>query len=118
MRRHGDDSGGRERPEDAEAEDRDGCDAKATPPDQRAAVEENHDQRDDADPLHLLDREALRKLGEDVGGDRREQQEERGLGYREALAQLRRNQRKQQPARDYEDDCPEDDDFVDVWPAL
>jgi hypothetical protein len=65
VRRHCHQPGGRERAHEAERDDLERRGAEAAPPDVQAAVEQDHDQRNDADPFNLTDR--------DVCGERREQ---------------------------------------------
>ena len=58
-----DQTGRGEGPDQAERQDRAGGRAEAAPADVEAAVEEDHDERDDADPLDGDERDLLPELG-------------------------------------------------------
>jgi hypothetical protein len=75
----------------------------------QAALEQDRDQRGDADPLDSPDRE-LSEPRHEVGGERREQQEDRGRGDGEPLGQLDRHQRERDRDRGDEDDDGDEDD--------
>ena len=92
---------GRQRAEDAERRDRDDRAAEPAPTDVHAAVEEDQDDRDDADSLHRPDVRQRNRERE------RGQQEERGGGHGIALAQPGRQEREHHAACDHEHDEPE-----------
>ena len=58
-------AGGRERSGGAEQDDRRGRCPEPPQADVHAAVEEDHDQRDDGDPLDRADRDVLLQVGEE-----------------------------------------------------
>src|SRR5207244_5608435 len=97
----------RERAEDPERRDRERGAAEAPPADLHPPVEEDHDQRDDPDPLDVVDRDHRLETGEDIRGDGRGNEEERGRRDGEALGQLVRPERREEPEGDDEDDGPE-----------
>ena len=106
MRREGDHPGGGERPgqpEEQHRHDRRPQPAKADP---RAAVEEDHDERHDADPLDGPDLE-LAERREDVREHRRGQQEECGARQADTLADPAGQDRERKGRRDEEHDQPE-----------
>ena len=65
-----------------------------------AAVEQDHDQRDDPDPLDGRDVDP--ELREEVGRDRRGDQQERGRGDRHPLGELERREGEQDRDGDHE----------------
>ena len=94
--------------------------AEAPPADVHAAVEEDDDQRDDADPLDLLDRQRVGERREEVRRDGRGEQEERRRRDREVRGQLARDDRQRDAAGDDQDDRPEGADLVhpvSLWPG-
>ena len=101
VREDGDEAGGGERAEDAERRDRDGRRAEAPPADRRATVEEDHDQRHGRDLLDGRDREDERR--EEVGGQRGDDEEQRGRRDRRAGAELRGEQGGRKRARHEQD---------------
>ena len=87
------DPGGCEGAEQPDREDRGGGRAEPAPADVHAAVEEDHDQRDDRDPLHRLDRHRVVDLRPDDGDRRSRDQEDRRRRHRNPLGQRRRERR-------------------------
>ena len=103
--------GGGERPRDPERRDRQRSPAESPPADVHAAVEEDDDQGHDADPLDVVDRDHGGEPREEVRGERRSEQEERGRRHREALRELVRPERREEAGRHDQDDRPE---FVEL----
>ena len=107
VRRERDDPRGRECPEHAEQQHGHAGRAQAAQSDARAAVEEDDDERDDADPLDGPDRE-LAERGEDVREHGRGEQEERRARQPDALADAgSRATASAKARRDEEHDQPE-----------
>jgi len=71
---------GGERAEDAQKRDRDSRSAEVTPPNLHAAVEEDDDQRDDADALDGSDRDVVGESWKEVRRKRGREEEDRGRG--------------------------------------
>ena len=72
-----------------------------------AAVEEDHDQGDDRDPLDRLDLDGVVHAGPDVGDGRGGDQEDRRRRHRNALGQRRREHGEREADSDDEDDAGE-----------
>ena len=106
-----DQTGGRERSEDAEREDGNRGGAEPAQADPRAAVEEDHDEGDDADPLDGADRDVSER-GKGVRKQRRGDQEQGRPGNPKPLAQPARHDREREPGRDEEHDQSEVVDLV------
>ena len=100
MRGDGDERRGQERPDDAEHRDRVDRAAEATPADVHAAVEQDHDQRDDPDALDGRDVDP--ELREDVRRDRGGDQQQRRRRDRQPLRELERREREQDRDGDHE----------------
>ena len=78
---------------------------KRRQPMSHAAVEEDHDQRDDADPLDGHDRDRVPERGKEVGGRRGgEQEERRARDPRRRSAEHAAEEREREARRDDEDD--------------
>ena len=106
--RGGRDQRGRgERPEDAEREDRRRRAAEATPADVEPALEEDHDQRDDADPLDGDEGDLVVDPRHEVGDHRRGDEEERSARDRQPFGDRPAVQRQRDPAGDDEYDQTE-----------
>ncbi len=90
MRRDGEEAGGGERADDTQRDDRYRGLSKAAEPDAQAAFEQNHDESDRRDPLHVLERDHGREAVTHVRRERGENE------------QWRRR-------RDVEAGCPEPD---------
>ena len=106
----GDERRGAERPEHSEDRDRDGGGAEPAQADAHAAVEEDRDQRQRRDALDVLERQQAREPVGEVGGDRRDGEEERGRRQPDPGGDDTDDDRERKPAGDDEDDAPEVDD--------
>ena len=99
-----DEPGSRERPEDAEREDRREGAPEAPPADVHAAVEEDDDQRDHGDPLHREDRdllvEAREEVRDDGGHDEKDRRRRNRNPRRQASSRERRAQRRPEGEED------------------
>ena len=98
-----------ERPQDPEREDRHGRTAEAAPADVEAAFEEDHDQRDDADPLDGDEGDLVADPRHEFGDRRRSDEEERGARDRQPFRDRAAEQRQRDPAGD------DEDDHAEVW---
>ncbi len=106
--RGGRDQRGRgERPEDTEREDRHGGAAELAPADVEAALEEDHDQGDDADPLDGDEGDLVVDPRHEVGDHRRGDEEERCTGDRQPFGDCTAVQGQRDPAGDHEHDQAE-----------
>ena len=108
----GHEPGCRERAEHAERQDRDGCCPEAAPADVQPAVEQDHDQRDDRDPLDLHEGERLAEGREQIRGDGRGDEEEGGRGHGDPLGDRPQEDRCEQPGGHDQDDLAEAHDLV------
>ena len=104
VREDGQEAGGRKRPEHAQREDRAGRRTESPPADVDAAVEQDHDQRDNRDPLHGQDRHRLVHLRPEIRDDRRRDQEDRRRRHGDPSAQRRRDDRERDAAGSEEKD--------------
>ena len=80
--------------------------------DAHAAVEEDRDQRQRRHALDVLEREQAREPVGEVGGDRRDDEEQRGRREPDPGGDDADDDRDRERARDDEDDAPEVDDVV------
>ena len=81
-------------------------------PDARAAVEEDRDQRERRDPLDVLEREQAREPVGELGGDRGDDQEQRGRRKADPGGEDADEDRDRERPGDDEDDAPEIEDVV------
>src|SRR5215212_10047196 len=86
--------------------------AEPPPADVHAAVEEDHDQRHDRDPLHGADRDVLLQVREEVGHDGGTEQEQRRGGHREPAREANRHQREREATGQDQQDQPEVGDLA------
>jgi hypothetical protein len=106
-----------ERPEHAEREDRHRGNAEAPPADVQTAVEEDDDERHDADALDRDDRDRVVQPWCEVRGGRGGEQEERGARNRQPFGDRAAEERQREARRDHEDDLPEVGDLRQRMPA-
>ena len=111
VREHGQQARGRERPQHTQREDRAGRSPEPPPADVHAAVEQDHDQRDDRDPFHRQDRHVLVHLRPEVRDDRCRDQEDRRRRHGNATGQARRHHRERDSPRNEKKDGCEVCDF-------
>ena len=83
-------------------------------PDARAAVEEDRDQRERGDPLDVLEREQAREPVGELGGDRRDGQQQRRRGEADPGGDDPNQDRDRERPGDDQDDPPEIEDVVHV----
>ena len=114
VRRDRDERCGGEGSDDAEDRDRHGGGAEPAQADARAAVEEDRDQGERGDPLDVLEREQARQPVGELGGDRRDGQQQRGRGEADPGGEDSNEDRDRQGPGDDQDDPPEIEDVVHV----
>jgi hypothetical protein len=96
-------TGGGERPDRSEECDGHCGSAEPPPPDVHAAVEQDHDQRDDTDPFDIADRENVAERLE----ENRDEKKQGRRRERKALRDLGEEDRDEEAERDDEYDCAE-----------
>ena len=81
-------------------------------PDLRAAFEQDHDERQRRDPLHVLEREDRREPVDGIRRHRRDDEEDAGRRDREAPGEHADGDREREPGRHDEHELPELEDVV------
>ncbi len=102
-----DETRGGERADDAENEDRSGGAPKAADADVESAVEEDDDERDDADALDGLDGQGVAQRFHGRGEEARGDEEERGVGERDPVGDTGSENGQEHASGDDEDDDSE-----------
>ena len=101
--------------EDAQRHDRDERHRRLAPADVHAAVEEDHDHRDDADPFDGDEGHRLAERRCDVGSDRGGEEEDGCARNRQALGDRASEQREREAGGDDQDDLTEICDLVHAF---